>query len=331
MSPRPARARRTLAALVLVATTVSGCASVERSVVGIHDAPTEEAEGAPMSRAEASSTARTALDAAAAAPRGRTAADGRERRDVLTGPALLAADAAAAVRADGAKVAAPEKVEDPTVLAVSSGARWPRAILATSRSDRRQKLHVLVSDSPDAPFRLHSSVTMEPGASVPSLGAFEDGAELVTSTDRGDGSPLAVGDRFARAWRFPAASKGARGVSTADAFSTARRQNAERIARKNKGLATYEQTHRSLPGTAIGFRLADGGVLGITSLERIDRFSLNAKARGFVLPSDLRALLETSVVKEGFRTRTIETIAFTTRGTPTLVGASEQLRSASAS
>ena len=74
MSPRPARARRTLAALVLVATTVSGCASVERSVVGIHDAPTEEAEGAPMSRAEASSTARTALDAAAAAPRGRTAA-----------------------------------------------------------------------------------------------------------------------------------------------------------------------------------------------------------------------------------------------------------------
>ena len=82
---------------------------------------------------------------------------------------------------------------------------------------------------------------------------------------------------------------------------------------------------------AIGFRLADGGVLGITSLERIDRFSLNAKARGFVLPSDLRALLETSVVKEGFRTRTIETIAFTTRGTPTLVGASEQLRSASAS
>ena len=67
------------------------------------------------------------------------AATGLTTALVLTGPALLAADAAAAVRADGAKVAAPEKVEDPTVLAVSSGARWPRAIRCRASTSTRKR------------------------------------------------------------------------------------------------------------------------------------------------------------------------------------------------
>ena len=115
------------------------------------------------------------------------------RAEVLTGDALRGRRTPrppAAVPPPPRPPTSPHRAE-PTIVAQSQGRQWPRAILASTLDEatNTQWLHVMVSDKPDQPFRIASSVPMFGGAELPALGEQLAGAPLL---DAGEKNGLAA-------------------------------------------------------------------------------------------------------------------------------------------
>lgn len=322
------RSRGRAAALAAsLSLALAGCGTL----AGVHDAPAEVTEGASISQAAGAEVTTRVLSEAAVVldPQGSSSA--KERSQVLVGPALEAADARAEVDLgqDGqSSLVAPA---DATVLAVSRGTGWPRAILATSQEGEQQQLHVLVADGARSPYRLFASLPMAAGATIPALG---DPAQGVAVTDPEDvtSSDLSAVSGWAKAVAYPAPSKEVADVSLDDAFSTALQDNATTQDTRLGDLATYTVSHTPA-ADGIVFTLADGGTLTIATATRKDTITATDEAKELTLPSDLAELVGEETVTDRVTVTHLETLALVTPkdGDTRLVGASEQITGAKGS
>ncbi len=305
---------------------VGGC-GLGQAVVGVHDAPAEHVTGAPVSQPSAERITRRVLAAAASARRAEGTDGTRQRAATMTGPALAAAAVAPKYRdAPGADRPVVTRPPDPSVLAVSRGQQWPRAILATTREGGVQRLHALVSTSATEPFRLFASVTMQPGASVPSLGEIADGAALVT-----DDTDLVLGPRralvaYAKALRVPRPAEGGEHVATDDAFAAGLTASTKEEEKRLGRLATLRRRHEADPDSTIAFRLAGGGAVAFGQMTRTDTVTATDKAKELVLPRDLAHLVGKRKVSDHVAVVTLETLAMTipATGKAHVIGVDEQ-------
>ena len=188
MTPRPVTTRHpgpcaasSASTTLLGALVLAGCGTQD-ALVGLHPAPAEQTASAPLDAEGATAVAARLLAAKDAAAAGDAKADRAARAEVLTGDALTRRRRRGRPRRrhqPEATELAPEP--KPTIVAQSQGRQWPRAILASTLDEatNTQWLHVMVSDKPDQPFRIASSVPMFGGAELPALGEQLAGAPLL--------------------------------------------------------------------------------------------------------------------------------------------------------
>ncbi|QIM20321.1 hypothetical protein G7075_02805 [Phycicoccus sp. HDW14] len=326
------RARRlvTTAAVAALALGTTACGTTD-ALVGLRAAPTEKAVAAPLDPDGATAIAARLLAGAQAAAATKGDAGHTARAKVMAGDALAYADAAAARGAVAPTDAQLAKDQPPTVLAQSRGREWPRAILATTLDEATSTryLHVMVSGSPEAPFRLTSSVPMLAGAELPGLGSQETGAPFVRVTD-GEGlvtSPDKAFGGYAAGLARPAPKKAPAGVSVEDPFGVALAGSAAVQAKALGKLATFTQKHTPALEKAVAFRLADGGVVAFGLMRRADTIAVRSGAKELVLPKRYAALVGKSKVKKSVTLTSLEPVVLVvpTEGDVTAIGATELL------
>lgn len=321
------RSTRTLAATAaLAALALSGC-GVEERIVHLQAAPTESAAGAPLRHDAAERIATRVLAQAAAA----TTAE--ERAAVVVGPAgrITSARIAAKVPAEAASDVAVPAV--PTVLAVSDGQDWPRAILASTFDDATQvqSVHLLVSESATEQFRLFATAPMLAGTSVPSLGDFADGAKFETGTAEAPIELISVVQGYAKGLAFPT-PEAVEGVSLDDPFAQSLKSNAKAQNDALGDLANLTRTATVVPDSVVRFETADGGQLLFAQLVRLDTIALTAKAKELKIESTtLQELSGKKVVTKAFKTESFHNLLMVipASGNATLIGAEELVQSAS--
>ena len=315
-----------VAGLLALPVLLGGCGLGE-TVAGIHDAPVESSDGASMSEETAGDVTERVLERASAHREdGRSTAEERER--IFSGPALREAAAAAASKERPSHPT--EETEGLTVLGVSRGHAWPRAILATSQEEDTQFLHVLVAEAADEPFTLFAEVRMAAGASVPALAPVDEGAPASLADDPGEQVASAT-NAWATGMAHPRPRTAPKGVELDDAFSTALRKNATKQEKDLDDLATYRQRQSTSDAGTVTFELAEGGELAFIPMTRTDTFTVGRKAKELTLGDRrVRRVLDTSKVERSLTIRHVETIAMVTpeTGRANLVGASEVLHSA---
>src|SRR5699024_6690835 len=240
--------------LVTLPVLLGGC-GLGQSVAGIHDAPTESSDGAAITEGAGRDVAARVLDRAAERREEGAKATAEARAELFSGPALREADAAARTDDDGD---AAEEHEDLTVLSISRGSDWPRAVLATSRDGDVQRLHVLVSEDADRAYRLFADVPMAAGSSVPALAPAAEGAP-VTVSDAPDEAVTSAADAWAKGVAYPTPSTAPSGVSFEDAFSSALAKNAKAEDEDLDDLADYRQRQARVDADSVTFDLAGGG------------------------------------------------------------------------
>ncbi len=319
------------AGAVLVAALALGGCGLPGAVVGMHAAPRETTTAASLDVRSAQRITARVLDAARAAraQTGRSAKADQEA--VLTGAALAVAEAATATHSATSPTPAPlTKPGTPTVLSVSQGRIWPRAILATTFDEdtEKQSLYVLVSTSADAPFKLAATVTMHGGSKIPALGELADGAPLVPADD-GAGmvaSPADVLRQYAGALGYPKAAR-APAVSAQDAFAQTLRASATAQASTLGKLGTLTQEQAVVTDDTVTFRLAGGGAVVFGMLRRTDRIALAKSAKELVLPATYAALSGKKKVTTGVRILSLEPVALVVpvSGTATGIAADQQI------
>lgn len=341
MTPRPlihsARAgRRAVAVGVLAgALALTGCGTQD-ALVGLRPAPAEQTAAAPLDVDGATAVATRLLTAADAPAEGDAKAATAAREAVLMGDALTVANARAASKAT-TEVAATElaAVARPTVVAQSQGRDWPRAILATTLDERTntQFLHVMLSEKPDAPFRITASVPMFAGAELPALGDSTKGAPLLDTAAAND---LAVAPRDAVAAYAAALAtpkpKTTEVVAVDDPFATALRTSAAAQAKSLGKLATLTQAHEPLLDEAVTFRLADGGAVTFGLMRRTDTVSLKAAAKEVVLPAEYAKVTGKAKATKSFTLSNLEPFVMVVpaTGQAEVIGATELLASGKA-
>lgn len=304
-----------------------GCGVPER-VVGLRPAPTEQIGGAPFTQASAQSIATRVLAAAGlafAAPDGRN----DDRGEVLSGPALRLAQVSNRFTTREASLT-PRTA--PQVLAISTGRAWPRRILATTVVDDIQSLHVLIADSPTAPYKLWVSAPMLPGASIPALPPVSDGISTIT-TDAGlVASPARVLTAYCRLLDVPRTLKRSSYVTDDDAYAVALLRASAAQKKALGSLGTFTRTHRVVPDESVAFQLADGSALAFGQFTRTDQLAPTSKAKRLDLPADLAKLAGRKTVTDRLRLRWLmTTIMVIPADQPArVVGVGEQLRGISA-
>lgn len=314
-----------VAGLLALPVLLGGC-GIGETVAGIHDAPTEGSDGASMTEETADDVAGRVLASAHGDGSSRSTADKRER--ILSGPALREANAAPASKERTSRPT--EDVEDLTVIGISRGPDWPRAILATSREKGAQYLHVLVAEAADEPFRLFAEVRMAAGASVPALAPVDEGSPLALADDPGEHVASAT-SAWTKGMAHPKPKKAPKGVALDDTFSTALRKNATKQEKDLDDLATYRQRQSTSDVGTVSFELAEGGELAFLPMTRTDTFTVGRKAKELTLGDrGVRRILDSSKVKRSLTIKHVETIAIVApeTGRANLVGASEVLHSA---
>lgn len=335
MSRHPARRhalrRQAVVALAVgMAMATAGCGTTD-ALVGLHPAPAETSAAAPLDAQGAEAIASRLLAAErAAAPltgdKGHAA-----RAAVLSGDALVVADAAAA-RGEAASATRDLTTSPtPTVLAQSRGREWPRAILATTldQQSSTQYLHVMVSQTPTDPFRITASVSMFGGAELPALGSAQAGAPFVDAAD-GTGlvmSPDKALAGYAAALARPVPKTAPASVSVDDAFGAALAASAARQVKALGALAALSQTHVAIPKGTVAFRLADGGVVAFGLLQRTDYIGVRAGAKELVLPPRYVKLVGKAKVTKSLSLKSLEPVVLVipADGDVTAIGASELL------
>ncbi len=334
-SRRPLR----LAALACATALLGGC-GVQDALVGIQPAPTESVQGAPLDADAAALIATRVLDQATAALAVKGASGDAARAAVLAGDALRLAQAG---RAATAEAAAPLTTpEPPTVIAVSAGRSWPRAILVARLEGEgtRQVLHVLVSSSATSPFKLVASTPMLPGTQLPSAGDLASGAPLVTkdtsaTTPAGSGlvlTPAQAAAAYAAALSVPAPKPNPK-VSVKDSFASALLTSAATQRKALGKLATLTQKHTTDPKNLVGFRLADGSAVVFTLMTRVDTITVGAGAKEIVLPAEYKALTGKAKATKKVTLTSLEPVVLLVpaAGSVTAIGAEEILVSGKAS
>ena len=298
MTPRPLTTPKALSRLVasttlLGALVLAGCGTQD-ALVGLHPAPVEQTAAAPLDAEGATAVAARLLAAKDAAAAGDTKAARAARAEVLTGDALRVADAQAArtgAQPEGTELAPEAK---PTIVAQSQGRQWPRAILASTldESTNTQWLHAMISEKPDQPFRIASSVPMFGGAELPALGEQLAGAPLLDSAEK-NGLPVSPAGAVAAYAAAIAQPKGKATdvVATDDQFATGLKTAAAAQATALGKLGTLAQSHDPRLDDAVTFRLADGGAVTFGLLKRTDTISVKPGAKELVLPADYAKLV----------------------------------------
>ncbi|MBA4085212.1 hypothetical protein [Janibacter terrae] len=324
--------RRTtlVAALVAAPLTLGGC-GLGASIAGIHDAPAEQSSGASVTSTTARQVADRVVTEAVDVSRKSGKAAETAREEVLSGPALR--EVRAAVASKDRTTRTSTQVEGLKVLAVSRGATWPRAVLATSRSGDVQYLHVLVAEQADQPFTLFADVPMAAGASVPALAPLDEGTKVTVAAPGKDVRDAATA--WAKGVAFPSSStKTPEDVSVSDAFSAALRKNARATKADLGDLAYYRQRQAVAEGDAVSFALADGGAITFLPMTRTDTITATKKLKELKLEqAALKDVLDTSTVERALSIKHAETLALVTpaEGKARVVGASDVLESAKGS
>lgn len=314
---------RTLAvtAAAALSLTLTGCGLPER-IVHLQDAPTVEHTGAPLRADAAERIAARVLGEVAAAE----SAD--ERRAAIYGPAMRVINAreeADVVSGTTSDVVVPTA---PTVIALSEGEEWPRAILAATldQETQVQSVHVLVSTGPASPFRLYATAPMFAGTSVPSLGALADGADFERATDEEPIDQSAILEEYAKAVAFPAPEEESADVSVEDPFADSLRANAKAQSDALDDLANLKQTNRAIPDSVTSFRTAGGGSLIFGQMVREDVITLTDKAKELTIDNEvLQELSGKEKVTKRFTTESLKNLLFIqpADGPATLIGAEE--------
>lgn len=318
------RPRRVIAVVVAAgALALSGC-GVGESIVHLQPAPTEDAEvGAPLRAQAAEQIAARVLSQAAAAQ------TEEERAAIYVGPALRVASARAA---RGAPAVAPADVvapSSPSILAMSRGQEWPRAILAaTLDSDTStQHLSVLVSTGPADQFKLYGTASMLPGTSVPALGDLAGGTPFAAATPEVPIEGSAVVDEYARGLAFPTPGETSV-VGMDDAFAQSLQRNSAAQEAAFNGLATLTRAHAAIPDSLLSFETADGGRLVFAQMTRQATIALAEEAKEVKIEDQtLRELSGKETVTESFLTEHLENLLFVAppTGLARLIGAEEVL------
>ncbi len=335
MTRRPARQRlRRMTTVVVAAGLAFGtaaCGTATDALVGLEPAPSESAAAAPLDADGAAVIAARLLDARLAAAAAKGEEGEKARAEVLTGDALTVADRAAAMGVTDPRAEQLTKEAEPTVLAQSRGRDWPRAILATTldATSNTQFLHVMVSEAPEDPFKITSTVAMLGGAELPALGSANAGAPFV-DPEVGDGlvlSPAKAFGQYAAALARPAPKKAPASVAADDAFAAALRDSASRQAKALGKLGTLKQEHKPYLDDAVAFRLADGGVVAFGLLRRTDTIAVREGAKELVLPSDLAKLVGKKRVQKSVELTSLEPVVLVvpTEGDVSVIGASDLL------
>ena len=323
--------RRTPFAATLVALPVllGGC-GLGQSVAGIHDAPTESSDGAAITEGTGRDVAARVLDRAAERREEGAKATAEDRAELFSGPARREADAAARTGDDGG---AAEEHEDLTVLGISRGSDWPRAVLATSRDGDVQRLHVLVSEDADRAYTLFADVPMAAGASVPALAPVAEGSPATVS-GAPDEAVISAADAWAKGVAYPAPSTTPSGVSLEDAFSSALAKNAKAEDEDLDDLADYRQRQARVDADSVTFDLAGGGQLSFLPMTRTDTITASGELKELKIEdSALEGVLDAATVEDSLSIKHAETLALVTPGSGTakVVGVSDVLHSATGS
>jgi hypothetical protein len=218
----------------------------------------------------------------------------------------------------------------PTVVAQSQGRTWPRAILAATLDDdtSTQFLHVMVSPTPDQPFRVVSTVPMFGGAELPALGAANAGAPLL-DTSAADGLAVSPADAvaaYAAALAHPK-PKATDVVSVDDPFATGLRTTAAAQTKALGKLGTLSQVHEPLLDHAVTFRLADGGAVTFGLMRRTDTITVKPTAKELVLPAEYAKVTGKKKVTKSLTLQSLEPFVMVvpTTGKAEVIGARELL------
>jgi len=318
-----------------VALALTGCGA-GASLVGVGDAPAQVTTAAPIGRDSAQKVAARVLTQAAAAEAAPAAEAQKLRTASLTGSALAVADAAAKLgsTAKRSTTTAPlTRTDPPKVLAVTRGTSWPRLILVQSTSpDGAPVLNLLISPDAATPFRLSSSVTMQPGTVVAALDPLDEGSPRVTGATKLAVQPDELLTEYAASLAYPEPAP-AKAVATNDPFSTAVRANAAAQAKAFGKLATLQQKHTVHPLQTVSLALKGGGALVFALLERTDTISLKPGGRSLTPSAEFQRLVGKKALSKNAVLRSYETVAFTVpaEGKASVVGADEVLFSAKGS
>jgi hypothetical protein len=306
MTRRPATA--VAAAALTSALLLAGCGTQD-ALVGLRPAPPEKSVSAPLDDEGAAAIAARVLAEADAPVEGDAKAASTARAAFLAGDALTMANAEAA-RA-GAPVTTPELAvaPEPTVVAQSQGRAWPRAIVASTLDEatNTQMLHVMISQEPDQPFRIVSSVPMFGGATLPAVAPENTGSPFVEITD-GEGLPATPEQlvaAYAAALAFPK-PKATTSVSVDNPFATSLKTTAAAQAKALGALGTLTQVHVPELENAVSFRLADGGVVTFGLMKRTDTLGVKPATKELVLPAEYVKLTGKKTVKKSLTLNNLE-------------------------
>ena len=219
---------------------------------------------------------------------------------------------------------------EPTIVAQSQGRQWPRAILASTLDEatNTQWLHVMVSDKPDQPFRIASSMPMFGGAELPALGAQLAGAPLLDTGEKNGlaASPADAVEAYAAAIAQPK-GKATEVVAADDPFATGLKTAAAAQAKALGKLGTPDPGARPasrgrhhLPPRRrwLGHVRPDGA-------HRHHRGE--AQGKELVLPAEYAKLLGKKKVKKSLTLNNLEPIALVLpkTGKGEVIGASDLL------
>lgn len=320
--------RRALAVVAALSLPLGlGACGLGSDLAGVHDAPAEVTDGAAMTPSAAQKVTSRVLESAQAALGETGSGAAKARAEVLTGPAKT--QAAAAVKTNSTPAAAPDvtRPAEPEVLAVSEGAQWPRAILATTRDGDVQRLHLLVAEDSKSAFTLFATVDMASGASVPSLGAPEDGAGAHLG-EKANKDALAAANTWAKAVAYPKPKKTPDSVSVNDGFSRALRANADEAAKEVGKLGKLTRSTTIDGKQSASFDLADGGRILFVSATRTDTVTATKDTKKLSLSGDAAKIANKKSASKKIVWTYVETVAMVVpeTGKARIVGAAENLQ-----
>lgn len=314
---------------LVAALALAGCGA-GTALAGVHDAPTQTTNRAPISPDAAQQVVQRVLTQAADAEQAPAAEAKDLRAAALTGGELAVATAADRL---GGSSAAPDPVsrpQAPKVVAVSRGTGWPRLIVAqTTAGDGGAVLNLLVSPDARTPFRLSASATMHPGSTVPALDPLAEGSPVVRRDPRPATDPADILAAYAASLAFPKPAP-ADQIDGSDQFTRGVKANAVAQAKSFGKLATLTQKHEVVPDQTIALELRGGGTLVFALLERTDTITLKKGGKSLTPSPEFQRLVHKKTLTRNAQLRSYETVVLTVpeQGKASVVAADEVLFSA---
>jgi len=309
---------------------LAGCGA-GTALAGVHDAPTQATNQAPISPESAQQVVERVLAAADEADQAEPGAAKDLRADALTGAALAVATASEQLGRPAANAPDPiSRTKPPTVLTVSRGSGWPRLIVAqTVTDDGGSALNLLVSPDARTPYRLAARAPMHPGAAVSALDPLTKGSPVVTDGARLVKAPQDLLAEYAASLAFPKPAK-APDIDGSDQFTVGVRANAAAQAKSFGKLATLTQKHQVQPDQTVAIQLRGGGALVFALLQRTDTITLKKGGKSLTPSAEFQRLVHKKTLKKNAELKTYETVVLTVpeQGTATVVAADEVLFSA---